>query len=406
MNCRLLVISLVAVLLAACNKPQRQTDNGAFAPAKTTETGDYDLSDITISGELIVATLSGPDTYFDYQGQPMGLQYALAADFAHREGLRVRMETAHDTLELIDMLRKGEADIIALPLPLQVIADNGLTAAGAADSAWTASWAVRDNAPELTTALESWYAANPLVTVERHEQVRLRERRQVKRAVRAPYISREKGIISTYDEQFKRAAAETGWDWRLIAAQCYQESGFDPTAVSWAGARGLMQIMPSTAQGLGVSPDQLYSPDVNIRTAARFISQLNGNFSDIRSREERIKFVLAAYNAGPGHIRDAMALAKKHGRSTQRWDDVSFYVLHLSEPRYYRDPVVRYGYMIGSETYAYVSSVIERWRAYGGTVSGGGVSGGEVPSSSRPSRRPNRYSEEQKILSPDELKDE
>ena len=74
---------------------------------------DYDLQEIEESGELIIATMSGPDTYYDYQGHPMGLQYALAADFANREGLGVRVETAHDTLELIKMLQNGDADIIA-----------------------------------------------------------------------------------------------------------------------------------------------------------------------------------------------------------------------------------------------------------------------------------------------------
>ena len=74
----------------------------------------------------------------------------------------------------------------------------------------------------------------------------------VKRHVRAPYISRSKGIISQYDAEFMKGSRHIGWDWRLIAAQCYQESGFDPNAVSWAGAKGLMQIIPSTAASLGI----------------------------------------------------------------------------------------------------------------------------------------------------------
>ena len=400
---QLIALFFIANMLGGCHNQSRQADNGAFAPAKETAAeGGYDLPDIVTSGELIVATLSGPDTYFDYQGQPMGLQYALAADFARREGVRVRMEVARDTAQLLDMLSKGEADIAALSIPVTQIEAQGLQAAGASDKNLTVSWAVRGDAPQLVEALQTWYADNPQIAVARQEKTRYEGRRQVKRTVRAPYISREKGLISSYDEKFRQAAAETGWDWRLIAAQCYQESGFDPTAVSWAGARGLMQIMPTTARGLGVSPEQLYSPDVNIRTAARYISKLNEMFSDIRSREERIKFVLAAYNGGPGHVRDAMALAGKYGGNAQRWADVSTYVLRLSEPKYYRDPVVKHGYMIGKETHGYVADVIARWQAYGGTA-GGGISGGELPSGARPSRKNNRYSASQRILSPEEL---
>lgn len=395
----------LGVALSSCNKQQARGDNGAFAPAKGDATTGYDLDAIAQSGELIVATLSGPDTYYDYHGEPMGLQYALAADFAHREGLSLRVEVARDTTELLKMLTTGDADIIALPLPTSLVTSKGLQAAGIADSAKAASWAVRSESKELAEVLQAWAATNPTVTVAKKERERVSESRRVRRQVRAAYLSKEKGIISTYDSHFREAATKTGWDWRLIAAQCYQESGFDPSAVSGAGARGLMQIMPSTARGLGVDPEQLYSPEVSIATAATYIARLNSQFTDIRDREERVKFVLAAYNGGSGHVRDAMALAQKYGRNASRWDDVRPYVLHLSEARYYRDPVVRHGYMIGSETANYVTSVLERYRAYGGSVASTGAvnSGSEVPTGARPAHKRNRYSKEQKILTPDEL---
>ncbi len=394
-------------LLSGCkNEKSRPANNGAFAPAASDTKGiGADFEDIVASGELIVGTLNGPDTYYEYQGQAFGLQYALAMDFARREGLRLRVETAQDTSTLVKMLREKEVDIVALPLPLSLIRQEGFVAAGATDKKENNAWAVRADASGLASALDDWNTANPLVTVEKHEAERNRERRQVKRQVRAPYLSQQKGIISTYDAEFKKAASTTGWDWRLIAAQCYQESGFDPNAVSWAGARGLMQIMPSTARGIGVNPDDLFTPEKNIRAAARVINNLNASFSDIRHREERTKFVLAAYNGGPGHVRDAMALARKYGKNPTSWEDVSYYVLHLSEPQYYRDPVVKYGYMIGSETHGYVSAVLNRYRSYGGTVSAmGGGSGGEVPSAARPSRKPNRFTKERKILSAEELR--
>ena len=397
---------VVPLLILSCTNKQERGMNGAFAPEKPAAkhtANNYDLDAISRSGELIVATLSGPDTYFDYQGQPMGLQYALAADFAHREGVSIRIETAHDTTELLDMLTKGDADLIALPLPVSRIKAEKLAPAGATDKARSTSWAIRSGCPDLAQALQDWYDANPLIAVARKEKIRFDERHQVRRHVRAPYLSREKGVISAYDAHFRQAAANTGLNWRLIAAQCYQESGFDPNAVSWAGARGLMQIMPRTAQGLGVSPDELYSPEVNISAAARYLNSLSTQFADIRDHSERISFILAAYNGGPGHIRDAMALAKKHGRNAHSWNDVSFFVRHLTEARYYRDPVVRYGYMIGNETYNYVEAVLARWQAYGGKP-GMGISPQQgTPASPRQPRKRNRFSKEQQVLTPEEL---
>ena len=78
----------------------------------------------------------------------------------------------------------------------------------------------------------------------------------------------------------------------------------------------------------------------------------------MKSPLERMSFTLAGYNGGPFHIRDAMALAKKNGKDPYRWADVSEFVLKLQQPEYYRDPVVKYGYMRGSETVDYVEEYI------------------------------------------------
>lgn len=340
--------------------------NGAFAEAKPAESAVYDFDRIQQSGELIVVTLSGPDTYYDYQGLYMGMQYALVAHFAEKNGLRVRVEIAHDERELIQRLKKGEADIICYQLKEQQLDDAGLQAAGACSKERHTSWAVRKETPQLADALDEWFGQGLVVTVEKAEKEKMQLQHRVRRKVRAPYISKAKGIISTYDHYFKEAARLVGWDWKLIAAQCYQESGFDPSAESWAGAKGLMQLMPASAEHVGLAEHHIFEPAENVAAAARFLRELNGLFGDIPSAEERIKFVLAAYNGGVGHVRDAMALSRKHGYSARRWGEVAPFILKLSESRYYRDPVVKYGYMIGSETYNYVYAVWERWRAYGG----------------------------------------
>ena len=406
-------LCILSVFLLSCSTSPKEQEakNGAFAKAPTTEQAHVDR--IVNSGELIIATISGPDTYFDHQGMGLGLQYALAQDFAETLGVGVRVELANDTTELVRKLQNGDADLIALQLPSGYCKRHGLEAAGAANAKAHTSWAVKAGAEDLAEALNDWYGEGVEVKVEKIENRRYQARNEVRRTVRAPYISRERGIISTYDRLFKEAARYTGWDWRLIAAQCYQESGFDPNAISWAGAKGLMQIMPSTAQQLGLPANRVFEPTENIAAAARLIRRLQAHFADVPDRQERMKFVLASYNGGQGHIRDAQALARKYGGNPHSWEDVSYYVRGLSQPRYYRDPAVRYGYMIGSETAGYVESIVSRWKQYGGNAGDLSPAAG-VPHSAASairsgSGRPvsphkrNRYSSRQRILSADEL---
>lgn len=361
---------LLLLLLVGCKADDsRKAANGAFgrSDAASKVAMLCDLEAIQNSGELIITTLQGPDTYYDYRGVPMGLAYALAEDFAEEQGLKVRVEVAEDSVAMVAMLTAGDADLIAYPMSERDIKAASLIGAGVVDKQRKTSWAINDGLPQLREALDTWQREGKAVTVRKAETQRVQQRTVVYRHVHAAWLSRERGIISPYDGLFRQAAAATGWDWRLIAAQCYQESGFDPNARSWAGAQGLMQIMPATARSLGVAERDLYSPPHNVAAAAKLIRQLTAQFGDVRSPAERCCFVLAAYNGGAGHIRDAMALARKAGHDTQKWAEVAPFVLALQRPRYYRDPVVRHGYMIGSETYQYVNAIMARWRGYGGT---------------------------------------
>ena len=103
-----------------------------------------------------------------------------------------------------------------------------------------------------------------------------------------------------------------------------------------------------------------------IKAGTDFISWLDNRFiDDISDPEERVKFILASYNVGPGHIFDAMTLARKYGKDPKKWEDnVNEYLLKKSNPVYYRDPDVKYGYARGIETYNYVKEVLERYEHY------------------------------------------
>lgn len=398
---RHLACLLILLTLTACLHSPSSEFNAVFDAQGREGDEVYDLSRIQETGELIVATLTGPESYYEYRGRILGLQYNLAEHFAQHIGTRLRVETFRDTAALLEALAAAEADVAAYPLPTEAIRKAGLLPCAATDSLGEQAWAVREDTPSLASAIDAWYDPVLVRKLVQEETNQESERRSVRRKVRARYLSRSEGIISEYDNHFKAAARATGWDWRLIAAQCYQESGFDPDAVSWAGAQGLMQIMPATAKHLGLAAGKVYDPAENVAAAARYINELSASFREIRDRSERIKFVLAAYNGGYFHICDAMALCRKDGKNPTRWENVSPYVLRLSEPRYYRDPVVKYGYMVGSETCDYVSSIMELWRAYGGDPHAAGQAGQEG-TPPRKATKKNRYSKTIEILTPDD----
>jgi len=309
---------------------------------------NFDLDEIQQNGELIALTLTGPDTYYDYRGKHLGAQYLLAQRFAEKLGVSLRMEVCRDTTEMLQRLKDGEADLICYPM----------TKKGT-------GWMVGEDKDDLEQELKAWYKPTMMAEVKKEEDFLL-SARSVQRRVFSPMLNRAGGVISHYDGYFQRYATTIRWDWRLLAAQCYQESTFDPQARSWAGACGLMQIMPGTADHLGLSRANIYDPEQNIAAAVKYLGELEHNFADIRERTERTKFVLAAYNGGHFHIRDAMALAQKNGHNAQQWSEVEPYVLGLSQPQYYNDPVVKNGYMRGSETVDYVRKIHERWNGYRG----------------------------------------
>ena len=363
---RLLGVVIACVMMAGCQQKSKVEMTPWGTPvggeADTIPTG-FTLSDIQANGELIMLTLNGPDTYYDYRGRGMGLQFLLCERFAQQLGVKLRVEVCQDTTELLSRLKAGEGDVIAVPLP-QRYQQLDYCGYSSTDSL-KQMWAVLKNNTELADTLNRWFRPELVAEVKAEESFLL-STKSVTRRVYSPMLNRSGGIISRYDALFQKYAPVARWDWRLLAAQCYQESTFDPQARSWAGACGLMQIMPATADHLGLARGSIYDPEQNIAAAVRYLGELEHSFSDIRERSERTKFVLAAYNGGGFHIRDAMALAEKNGRNPRLWRDVEPYVLGLSNPQYYNDPVVKSGYMRGSETVDYVRKIHERWNGYRG----------------------------------------
>lgn len=337
------------------------------AANKNTRQKGFSLEDIQENGELIMLTVNGPTTYYDYHNHGMGLQYLLCEKFAQQIGVSLRVEECKDTTEMIQKLTKGEGDIIAVPLSQKQTKGDLLFCGVTPDSTRT-QWAVVGGNKSLADTLNGWFKPKMIAETKKEENWLLSSA-SVTRHVYSPFLNRSKGVISRYDHLFQRYSGTARMDWRLMAAQCYQESCFDPNAKSWAGACGLMQIMPSTADHLGLPMSAIHDAESNVAAAAKYMAELQGHFSDIGDPTQRVLFALAAYNGGFHHIRDAMNLTRKHGGNPYNWGHVREYVLRLAQPAYYRDPVVKYGFMRGTETADYVDRIRARWSEYCGGAS-------------------------------------
>jgi len=218
------------------------------------------------------------------------------------------------------------------------------------------SWAVRESNPRLREAVDAFVRRSyrGLFYNVIHDRYFRDQRRIAERQIHGDRLS-------PYDEIVKRIADEYGFDWRMVVAQMYQESRFHHRAQSFAGARGLMQIMPATAIQLGV--EDLSDPEGAILAGIRYLDWVRDRFEPQLAVQDRMWFTLAAYNAGPGHVHDARRLAGEIGLNPNRWfENVEKAMLLLSKGEYSSN--ARHGYCRCGEPVAYVRQIRERYNAY------------------------------------------
>ena len=429
------------------------------------EVPNIDLMQIQDSGQIVAITMYGSTSYFLYRGQPMGFEYELMKQLANSLNVELIIKVARNQHEMVEMLNRGEGDIIACNLAITkeykdsvlfcgnehithqvlvqrngfgnkkpltdvtqligkeiyvepgryldrlnnlneelgggivihpvntdslstedlieqvargkidyTICDNTLAKLNqtyysninvdlAISFDQKSSWAVRKTSPFLAAYATRWHQLNIKTMAYKASTKRYFEVSKI--IPHSPMLDLSKGIISPYDRLFKKYAKNINWDWRLLASLAYTESNFDTTAVSWAGARGLMQLMPVTAQKMGIPKGKEHYAEESVRAAVKYLEYTVNQFKAIPDSQERIKFVLAAYNAGAGHITDAMALAEKYGKNKYKWDhNVEEFILLKDKEEYYNDPVCKYGYFRGEETYRFVKDILIREAEY------------------------------------------
>ncbi|MBL8955237.1 MAG: transporter substrate-binding domain-containing protein [Myxococcaceae bacterium] len=370
-----------------------------------------DLDEIKKRGALRLLTWNDPISYFSHQGRLFGFDYELAKLLAAKLKVRLEVVVPPERKLLVPWLLDGHGDLIAAALhPVEL---KGVTFSQPylfTDEVRIGKAALVPHRPEATDDVELLQEGKakvvdrilidtlpdaprdftviakelPIAYAMRADSKRLAEavdgfiaatyrgleynllkkryfERNAQIDVARAAESGQTGTLSPFDQLFKQNASRVGLDWRLLAAQCFQESRFDPVAKSWAGALGLFQLMPTTALELGVKRRE--DPAESVRAGSDYVARMLTRFDTRIELKHRLRFALAAYNAGPSHVEDARRLAQERGLDPMKWfGHVEKAMLLLEKPQHYRK--AKAGYCRGSEPVKYVSEIQARYDGY------------------------------------------
>ncbi|MFK7954311.1 MAG: transporter substrate-binding domain-containing protein [Ekhidna sp.] len=276
-------------------------------------------------------------------------------------------ETNSETEQLIGMVAKGEIDLTVAEEDVALVNSkyySNIDIKTAISFPTQIAWGVRKNATSLQSELNDWIlrmrrTTDYYVIYDKY----FKSSKSSLRRSRSQYSSIGGGDVSPYDSLIKEAAEELNWDWLLLSAQIFRESKFDKNVESWAGAVGLMQVLPRTGRQYGVS--DLKDPEKNIYAGKEQLLWLQRQWDkEVQDEDTKLKLVLASYNVGLGHVQDAARLAEKYGKDPKKWESIKEFLLKKSYSQYYKDPVVQYGYCRGSEPVEYVKKILDNYENY------------------------------------------
>jgi membrane-bound lytic murein transglycosylase F len=314
---------------------------------------------INIDTLTAVARDNRSDFYL-YHGEPAGFHLELIRTFAHSQHIPYRILMEPDAEKRFNMLLNNKADIIVSSRDddsLQTVYKDEILISVPFEENMNSVWITRNNEQKLLELLNLW-----IVQYRGTKEYSVTQNTYFVARLNFPAKSRYSSL-SPYDKLIKRYAPVVQWDWRLLASLLYQESRFDATAESPRGAYGLMQIMPRTAEYFKV--DDLQHPENNIIAGVRLIGYLQRNLKlDDVSDDDKVKFVLAAYNAGFGRINDCRKFAESQGMNPNVWDDVASVIPLMKHEVFYSTEVIQLGRFKGKETLNFVNQIIDRYNHY------------------------------------------
>jgi membrane-bound lytic murein transglycosylase F len=336
-------------------------------------TGWYSMPKASIDTMLVksIENLVGKTVYVRYESS----YYPLLAEANIPLNHQINIETVSKltTEQLIEQVAKGEIEY--------TVADENIARLNKAyfpnidintklSEEQDVAWAARQSSHELLDSLNTWlteFKASKSFAMIHMKYFQART--QHKKRVMSKFSSLKGGGISAYDDILRRESKRIGWDWKLLAAMIKKESNFNPNAQAASGASGLMQLIPNTAAHFGA--DSVLDPEQNIQAGVSYIAAVMEHWEEsIADSAMRIRFVLASYNVGLGHVQDAQRLAIKYGQDANQWPIIAHYLEMLMQPEFYNDEVVKYGYCRGTDPVHYVLAVETYWTHYRNTFGG------------------------------------
>ena len=289
--------------------------------------------------------------------------------FKQKSGIDFTIKLVPDTMETREILHRvesGEFDLTIADLgflDIEINTGHALRAAFIFSDTFHYGWGVRVNNPNLKQSIDRFFEKQ--LSTSSYRQ--LHQKYFIKKGTIQEFIESDpsltKPIISPYDDLIKKAAKKYNFHWCLIAALMYRESHFRPTAKSWSGAQGLMQLMPRTARELGLNERTVLIPEKNINAGVKYLWKQHRRVPAHIDSFDRLCFALSSYNGGYGHLIDARNLAKRLGRNPDLWiENVDYAYSLLSTPKYAKQS--KYGYCRSKEIIDYVHKIMARYVAY------------------------------------------
>jgi hypothetical protein len=303
---------------------------------------------IPFEGDRIrcVIAIDGRASRMNY---PIGYNYEMLQLFAAQ--MDKNTEIFLGGREYLDSLREGSVDIVVLPYSDSLVESRDyFVSVPLADSS---SWIIDGRLEIEHKTINLWLSSFSLTQAHKRTADRFTPAYEPLSRMNS---GRAYSTLSPYDDLLRKYSAETGIDRFLFTALVWQESKFRIEVKSRRGAVGLMQLMPNTAGRF--EAENLLDPEVNISTASKYLGHLRKMFSaDAENQEELVKFILAAYNAGEGRIRDCINYAASIGAPHSRWDDIVAIIPDMREDSILDADTVKLGKFKGYETIRYVENI-------------------------------------------------
>ncbi len=268
------------------------------------------------------------------------------------------------TEDLFEMLAEKEIDFIASDYNLAVTLlpfYPNLKIVGRIGSDFNREWVLNPHHPSLNDRINAWIVE--FKRTKKYEALCKRYLTTGSQVIQQSFGKSSRRSISVYDALIKKYCQKYNLDWRFVSSIIFQETKFNTDLVGMGGSFGIMQLMPETAQHYGLTDTS--SVEEQIQAGVKHIASLYKRYPSISGEDDRLYVTAAAYNAGSGHLQDAMALCAKYETdSVDNWRMIFKYLELKSQRKYYNDPVVRCGYYPGGHSIKYAKEVMDRYFAY------------------------------------------